>query len=134
MSSVQPRRETVSYFILADDGLLYRNPVVAGDNWALSFDFEEGGPILEISTRFIPPRCPDPLAAARKILRGFVPVVADLDPKRQARVDGRQRPPVWIFPVVVSAPLPSKYMRQYAGRRQPYGRPYIIEDFGQPWG
>lgn len=127
-------REQVSYFVLADNGLLYRNPVIMDEKWTLSYDYEEGGAILEVSSAFLSAACKDPVTIGRKILRGFVSVVADLDPKRQVRLDTRQHPAAWIFPLRVGAPLPVKYMRPQAGWRQPCGRPFLVEDFGVPWG
>jgi hypothetical protein len=130
----ETRRDQVSYFVLADDGLLYQNPAIGGEGWVFLYDFDEGGAVLEISSAVLSPRCKDPVTAGRKILRGFVPVVADLDPKRQVRLDHRQRPAAWIFPLTVLAPLPSRHMRGGAGRRQPHGPPYIVESFARAWG
>jgi hypothetical protein len=128
------RREQTAYFVLADDGLLYQNPAISGQGWAFLYDHDEGGAVLEISSAVLSPRCKDPVTAGRKIMRGFVPVVADLDSKRQVRLDHRQHPPAWIFPLAVLAPLPSRYMRTGAGRRQPFGPPYIVESFSRAWG
>lgn len=129
-----PMIDEVAYFVLATDGLLYRNPSLAGADWCLSFDPEHGGAVLEVSTRLISASAKDPDHLCGAMIRGHLPFAACLNKRLAPRLEKRRQPPVWLFPVEILAPLPAACMRPQQGVRQPYGKAHHVLDFGRSWG
>lgn len=128
-----PSTDTVPCYVLATDGLLYRNPAISGRDWCVSFDCQDGA-VLEVSQDGMGGHANrDPLRWARMLLRGHVGIQAELDPARPLECSPRASGKVWRFPLIVTAPLPVALMRPGVGCMQPRG-PCVVFAFGRRWG
>lgn len=122
----RPAADTLPVYVLAASGLVYKDPVVGGDDWQLLFD-PAGGPALLC---VVPAGVRDRAAWARR----FVALKLGL----AARVvggyaldsaDGR---PLWRFALQLAGPPPEGLFAG-AGYWQP-SPPCYLFDWGKNWG
>jgi hypothetical protein len=120
-------------YVLAADGLLYRQPRLEGGDWSLTF---AGGDRAELFMRADGRPRHEAAQEAAELLYRLGISVADVGMPRAVKC--RHRPddhgvPSWLWRFRVKAPVPSGLMCGLEGVRQP-PRSGLVCSFGSLWG
>jgi hypothetical protein len=110
-------------YVLAADGLLYRQPRLEGGDWRLAF---VGGDQAELVMAAVGRPRHAAVQEAAELLCGLGISVADVGMPRAVRG-------LWLWRLHVKAPVPARLMCGLEGVRQP-PRSGLVCSFGALWG
>src|SRR5262245_37601407 len=104
LTTVAEPRAAVPVYVLADDGKLYRDPLVSGNGWQLLFT-PESGSVLLLSEGMVRGRCrQDVRGFAERFLRSLLRADVAIDDLHHASTAVQ---PHWRFRVSLAAPPPA---------------------------
>lgn len=123
---------TVPVYVLADDGRLYRDPVIEGSlfgmRWSLRFDADDPTEFLLVTPAIVPGRT----VGAALSEAGVCACVRSF-PRIEERYIGGRLASCAVWNVDVMAPIPAELLRGQEGAIQPRGE-HVLYAFGRTWG